>query len=117
MYRSQWDRMGGDRSYGHVVWRWRQVGSAALIARGPELRRRRCLRQFALPLRASVVLEPKLAKFRRRLDACRRCPHRGFDLRQVPQDESGVITCPGHGLRFRADTGEPAPMVLAEALA
>lgn len=29
-----------------------------------------------------------------------KCPHRGYDLSQVKQDENGIITCPLHGLRF-----------------
>lgn len=41
-----------------------------------------------------------------RLSECRRCPHRGFDLRHIPADENGVIVCPGHWLKWRADTGE-----------
>lgn len=117
LYRRQWDRFSGDASYRYVLWRWRQAGNAAIIARGPELRRRRCLRQFAYPSRGSVVIEPKLSKFHRRLAACRRCPHRGFDLRQVPPDAAGVITCPGHGLRFHAATGAPAPIALGKVLA
>ena len=37
------------------------------------------------------------------------CPHRGADLSGVDPDEHGVITCPLHGLRWCAKTGEPAP--------
>lgn len=36
----------------------------------------------------------------------RRAP-RIVDLRQVAPDSDGVVTCPGHGLQFKADTGEP----------
>jgi hypothetical protein len=35
-----------------------------------------------------------------------KCPHRGYDLSQVRPDEDGIITCPLHGLKFNAETGE-----------
>lgn len=34
------------------------------------------------------------------------CPHRGAHLGSIPPDAHGVITCPLHGLRFNANTGE-----------
>ncbi len=36
-----------------------------------------------------------------------RCPHRGIDLSRLPDDpgEPGVVTCPGHGLRWHRPTG------------
>ena len=34
------------------------------------------------------------------------CPHRGADLSGVATDQSGVITCPLHGLRWQSSTGE-----------
>lgn len=40
-----------------------------------------------------------------RLKSCKVCPHRGIPLSSMePQD--GVLTCPGHGLRWDAQTGE-----------
>jgi len=33
-----------------------------------------------------------------------KCPHRGLDLEGCPI-VNGVVTCPGHGLRFNAKTG------------
>ena len=33
-----------------------------------------------------------------------KCPHRGFDLTNEIPDENGVITCPLHGLKFKAST-------------
>jgi len=41
-----------------------------------------------------------------RLPSCRICPHRGFDLRHIPPDEDGNILCPGHWLKWNAQTGE-----------
>ena len=35
----------------------------------------------------------------------RACPHRGTDLSEAAPDDQGIITCPLHGLRWRADTG------------
>lgn len=37
------------------------------------------------------------------------CPHRQYPLGQVEPDESGVITCPLHGLRIDARTGRCLP--------
>jgi hypothetical protein len=56
--------------------------------------------------RAPERLEPKHKDAKLR---CGRCPHWGFDLRTVKPDSNGIIQCPGHGLCFRADTGEIAP--------
>jgi hypothetical protein len=35
---------------------------------------------------------------------CGRCPHKGIDLRSMPR-RNGIITCPGHALKFDAETG------------
>jgi len=32
-----------------------------------------------------------------------KCPHRGYDLSQVPPNENGIITCPLHGLKFNLE--------------
>lgn len=53
------------------------------------------------------------------------CPHQGFPLGSITPDSDGVITCPLHGLRIVAATGEvaqavpappPAPPTFFEAL-
>lgn len=44
-----------------------------------------------------------------RLKNCRVCPHRGLDLSSLPPDSRGLIHCPGHGLRFDAQTGVLVP--------
>ena len=36
------------------------------------------------------------------------CPHQGADLRGIEPDAQGIITCPLHGLRWRADNGRIA---------
>jgi hypothetical protein len=78
------------------------------ILRGPELRPMICRRQFDFPEFGSRSLTPKLARYLRPLGSCWTCPHRGFNLKQVPPNAEGVIVCPGHGLRFHLD-GTPAP--------
>lgn len=35
---------------------------------------------------------------------CLKCPHKGTDLRSIPPDENGIITCPNHGLRIELKT-------------
>jgi hypothetical protein len=54
------------------------------------------------------VLEHACANSRLNLDTMR-CPHRGICLRGIPPDSNGVITCPGHGLKWNANTGELVP--------
>ena len=50
-----------------------------------------------------------LDKMGRSLPPCTHiCPHRGFPLSGVPTRD-GLKVCPGHFLRFKADTGEYAP--------
>ena len=44
-----------------------------------------------------------------RLGADGRCPHRGADLSDLTPDETGVITCPLHGLRWHTADGTAAP--------
>lgn len=41
------------------------------------------------------------------------CPHRGAHLGSVAPDAQGIITCPLHGLRWHADTGEAETMTPA----
>lgn len=37
------------------------------------------------------------------------CPHRKFSLGSIPPDADGIVTCPLHGLRICAATGEVEP--------
>lgn len=55
-----------------------------------------------LPTNVDAVCKAKLKDFCIRKG---KCPHRGFDLREV-EPVNGVISCPLHGLSFHADTGE-----------
>lgn len=34
------------------------------------------------------------------------CPHKGIPLDGVKPDSNGIVTCPGHGLRWHLATGE-----------
>jgi len=76
----------------------------------PELRRRLCFRDWPeYPDHGGQFIEKKIAPSMAaaRLDLCRlACPHRGADLRQVRPATDGTITCPMHGLRWDAKTGE-----------
>lgn len=36
------------------------------------------------------------------------CPHRGVDMTSIPPVD-GIVTCPAHGLRWRAETWELVP--------
>lgn len=37
---------------------------------------------------------------------CGKCPHRGFPLESLPQDENGHVICNGHGLKIDMRKGE-----------
>lgn len=78
-----------------------------VILEGPVLRRMKCKRTLAGPFpREAAHWIPKLEeKF-----ACARlvnglCPHRGIPVSAMHRD-GDVLTCPGHGLRWSATTGE-----------
>lgn len=72
---------------------------------GPQLMRRKCRRQQ--PEFPNVVLVKTLELHYKgaQLSDCLRCPHRGFSLKGQPV-KNGVVTCPGHGLRFSFATKE-----------
>lgn len=74
----------------------------------PELVRRRCRRAsytFGMfPERRVQSMRAALgdpAEPIRLADGRLLCPHRKVDLSQFPPDESGIVTCPLHGLRVR----------------
>lgn len=77
----------------------------------PVMRRRKCQRAHHLPFeRPAITWMPKLEAAHA---TCKLtglvCPHRGYDLSHEPVADDGTITCPMHGLRWNAFTGEPAP--------
>jgi len=92
---------------------WKSVFGTVLSMNGAvtELRdvRRRCLRALR-PHPFPNALRPKIAASHVPLSMCLRCPHRGFNLRQVPVRD-GLIVCPGHGLVWDAETRQPVTEV------
>lgn len=46
----------------------------------------------------------------RKVAECRRCPHRGVPLGNLPRDSQGRVVCPAHGLRWNLNTGRLSPM-------
>lgn len=81
-----------------------------ILAR-PELRRAKCIREM-VPYPIAHVERAWMAKLRPAYADCKMknmiCPHRGLPLDTLPVID-GVVTCPGHGLRWRVDTGEMVP--------
>lgn len=85
----------------------------------PALRRRLC-RASHLPYVAEVVTTLREDTFIPKLRAafCSKqlirgpdgwiCPHRGAHMGSIAADTYGVITCPLHGLRWNAETGDAA---------
>lgn len=78
---------------------------AKVIEEGPTLRRMKMKReQFEFPRRGGWITAL------RHHHACDklvngRCPHRGLPVEAMHRD-GDILTCPGHGLRFNAITGE-----------
>lgn len=79
----------------------------------PVLMPRRCRREqiiWRTPLPALPRLERHLlASGHGKLKGCKVCPHRGFPLASMPVEADGGVTCPGHGLRWNAQTGDLLP--------
>lgn len=74
-----------------------------------QVRRMTCMREMPLFPRPRVMstwlpgLEERYAD--KIAKDCRTCPHRGLPLSSIPVDEHGMVTCPGHGLRWNRKTG------------
>jgi hypothetical protein len=69
-----------------------------------------CRREWTpYPYEATANMRAAIAYSHKPLHpGCKVCPHRGMNLAMVPADASGVVTCPGHGLRWHLATGAPA---------
>lgn len=80
-----------------------------VIEEGPTLRRMKCKRELPpYPVEAAKWLPELSRRF-----ACTRlingkCPHRGIPVESMILD-GDVLTCPAHGLRWSAITGEAIP--------
>lgn len=77
----------------------------------PALRRMKCVREFpTYPLKLLSGPRGWLPKLEAAYADCKLkpgmvCPHRGIPLADVPAVD-GIVTCPGHGLRWNVATGE-----------
>lgn len=77
----------------------------------PKLKRLKCLRrmpEFGLDY-LGLHSRKVYAKFEQHyasqhIASCLKCPHRGMDLSQLPQDAQGNVVCNGHGLSFNLKT-------------
>jgi len=65
-----------------------------------------CYRQMPQPTTKVLGLDrlEKLFKFSKLEN--RVCPHKGISLSGMFPDNSGCLTCPGHGLKWNASTGD-----------
>jgi hypothetical protein len=75
------------------------------VIEGPRNGIFKCLRQYG------EILPPwndLIEKYRKTImdTKCLKCPHQRFNLGSLQPDAEGVLTCPGHGLRWNKDTGE-----------
>lgn len=77
----------------------------------PTFKRLKCRREvleFPLhdPKGRALRWMPKLERaYKDAKLSCMRCPHRGIPLNGLPVKD-GMVTCPGHGLRWNVETGE-----------
>lgn len=75
----------------------------------PVVRLRLCRRTWAPYPRDKATWLPQLeAKYAGCALKGAVCPHRGLPLDSCPADENGIVTCPGHGLRWDINTGKLA---------
>lgn len=94
--------------YGAVVQRVSTHG-APIIVGEPTIKRMKCKRELPpYPHHEAKWIGELAAKF-----ACTKlingtCPHRGIHVSQMIR-EGDILTCPGHGLRWNAITGEAVP--------
>jgi len=82
-----------------------------------EYRRRRCNRRMPdFPLTHNAKkshIAVKLEEIYKDVELkCMKCPHRGFDLTQLPVKD-GVVICNGHGLAWNVKTGKMIPREVA----
>lgn len=91
-------------------WQWHQATHRHVVShhvRGPEDRVKVCYRR--------MIPHPDIFPLRRGLEdrwkghvlkgGCKVCPHRGMPLNGLPVDKDGGVICPGHGLKWHAETG------------
>lgn len=85
--------------------------SGVQFAGDPAPRRMRCNREMPDFPSEKAPWFPRLeaAYATRKLPACRTCPHRGLPLANLPPKPDGTVICPGHGLRWRLNTGDLVP--------
>ncbi len=106
---SEWRNQGPSFAYGSVLQCPDSYGRI-VIEEGPTLKRMKCKRE--LP----KYPDDKAVRWIARLEqefACTKlvngkCPHRGIPVESMIRD-GDVLTCPGHGLRWNAITGELMP--------
>ena len=77
-----------------------------IVLDGPVVKRRLCRREFGDYPRHKSGWQPILDSAYRdcKLKPGMVCPHRGIPLESV-RAVDGVVTCPGHGLRWNVKTG------------
>ena len=107
LYRAQ--QVGRISEFGRVIMvrtNQRYGDPQPIVLDGPVMKRRLCRREFST--------FPRMASWQLALDAAYRdcklkpgmvCPHRGIPLESV-RAMDGIVTCPGHGLRWNVETGE-----------
>lgn len=81
----------------------------------PAIHQRKCYRQWPdFPTGGPRFHNPWERELAETYSRCRInlenpvCPHRRFPLTGVPADADGIVTCPGHGLRWDITSGRAA---------
>lgn len=78
-----------------------------IVLDGPVVKRLLCHREFGTYPRRPARWQPVLDAVYRdcKLKPGMVCPHKGIPLESV-RAVDGIVTCPGHGLRWNVETGE-----------
>jgi hypothetical protein len=71
----------------------------------PVFVKRKCHREMPdFPLHPGKLWRGLHAKYEGKAVTCNKCPHRGFDLRSLPEKD-GIVICNGHGLAIDRKKG------------
>ena len=71
----------------------------------PVFVKRKCHREMPdFPLHPGKLWRGLHAKYEGKPVTCNKCPHRGFDLRSLPEKD-GIVICNGHGLAIDRKKG------------
>lgn len=100
-----------------TTWTFGEVARCNAVEMGPMLRKKKCIRSMPDYPTFEIPWMPKLeSAYSDKKMKCMTCPHRGLPLNGLPV-VNGIVTCPGHGLRWNVSDGSLVPRNLPSASA